>query len=99
MKTILEIEEKTGRWSVKEHKKFIEAINTFGRNWKQIALIIKTRSSSQVRSHAQKFFIKEANKQGLKPKKVDHILFETKSTAITTDAGTQYGEDMLFPVF
>ncbi len=48
----------TGRWNFEEHKKFIEAIIKFGNNWKLVQKHIKTRSSTQARSHAQKFFIK-----------------------------------------
>lgn len=48
----------SGRWNLDEHKKFIEAIIKFGNDWKKVQKHIGTRSSSQARSHAQKFFIK-----------------------------------------
>ena len=48
----------TGRWTLDEHKKFIQAIITYGNDWKEVQKHIGTRSSSQARSHAQKFFIK-----------------------------------------
>ena len=48
----------TGRWNIEEHKKFIQAIITYGNDWKEVQKHIGTRSSSQARSHAQKFFIK-----------------------------------------
>ncbi|EGR30260.1 myb-like DNA-binding shaqkyf class family protein, putative [Ichthyophthirius multifiliis] len=48
----------TGRWTQDEHKKFIEGINMYGKNWKVIEQHIGTRTGSQIRSHAQKFFIK-----------------------------------------
>ena len=47
-----------GRWSFEEHKKFIEALVEYRKNWKNIQMYIGTRSSSQVRSHAQKFLLK-----------------------------------------
>ena len=47
-----------GRWSREEHKKFIEAIIKFGNNWKEVQEYIITRTSTQARSHAQKFFEK-----------------------------------------
>ena len=47
-----------GRWSLEEHRKFIEAIVEYRKNWKNIQMYIGTRSSSQVRSHAQKFLLK-----------------------------------------
>ena len=48
----------TGRWSEKEHQKFIEGILRYGNEWKNVQNIIKTRSSTQARSHAQKFFLR-----------------------------------------
>ena len=48
----------TGRWKLEEHQRFIEAIIKYGNNWKQVQRYVKTRSSTQARSHAQKFFIK-----------------------------------------
>lgn len=48
----------TGRWSVEEHQKFVEAMFLYGNEWKRVQQHIKTRSSTQARSHAQKFFIR-----------------------------------------
>jgi SHAQKYF class myb-like DNA-binding protein len=48
----------TGRWSAEEHQKFVEAMFLFGNEWKRVQQHIKTRSSTQARSHAQKFFIR-----------------------------------------
>ena len=48
----------TGRWSYKEHIKFIEAIAEYGKNWKDVQKYVGSRSSAQARSHAQKFFLK-----------------------------------------
>lgn len=47
-----------GRWNPEEHTKFLEAINKFGNEWKEVQKYVATRSSNQVRSHAQKFFLK-----------------------------------------
>lgn len=47
-----------GRWQPEEHKRFIEAIMKFGNEWKQVQKYVGTRSSTQARSHAQKFFVK-----------------------------------------
>ena len=48
----------SGRWSEEEHQKFIEGILEFGNEWKKVQKIIKTRTSTQARSHAQKFFLR-----------------------------------------
>jgi hypothetical protein len=48
----------TGRWTDVEHKKFLEAILIYGNEWKKVQKYISTRSSTQARSHAQKFFLR-----------------------------------------
>ena len=48
----------TGRWKFKEHIQFLEGLDKYGVNWKKICPLIKTRTSNQIRSHAQKFFLK-----------------------------------------
>ncbi len=48
----------TGRWQKEEHQRFVEAILKFGNEWKKVQKYVKTRSSTQARSHAQKFFYK-----------------------------------------
>jgi SHAQKYF class myb-like DNA-binding protein len=47
-----------GRWSKEEHEKFLEGIVLYGINWKKVKTLIGSRTSIQVRSHAQKFFYK-----------------------------------------
>ena len=51
-----------GRWTKEEQIRFIEALWFYGNEWKKVQLHIGTRSSSQSRSHAQKFFLKLKNK-------------------------------------
>ena len=47
-----------GRWSAAEHAAFLHGLALYGREWKRVAADIPTRSASQVRSHAQKYFAK-----------------------------------------
>ena len=47
-----------GRWQQDEHQRFIEAILKYGNEWKLVQKHVGTRSSTQARSHAQKFFVK-----------------------------------------
>jgi len=49
---------KEGRWSKEEHEKFLEGIVIYDINWKKVKTLIQTRTNTQVRSHAQKFFYK-----------------------------------------
>lgn len=54
-----------GRWLQEEHEKFLvgkiyfeSGLMKFGKNWKQVEDIVKTRKAPQIRSHAQKYFLK-----------------------------------------
>jgi SHAQKYF class myb-like DNA-binding protein len=55
----------TGRWTVEEHNHFVECLNIYGRDWKKVADRITTRTSAQIRSHAQKFFGKLQKDMGI----------------------------------
>ena len=58
-----------GRWNSEEHKKFIVGILEYGNDWKKVQKLIKTRSSTQARSHAQKFFLRIKNDLKIKADK------------------------------
>eukprot|EP01094_Clydonella_sp_ATCC50884_P012620 TRINITY_DN2287_c0_g1_i1.p1 TRINITY_DN2287_c0_g1~~TRINITY_DN2287_c0_g1_i1.p1 ORF type:complete len:442 (+),score=86.26 TRINITY_DN2287_c0_g1_i1:316-1641(+) len=55
-----EAQPKTSRyWTDAEHQRFLEAMEKFGsKNVKAIAQYVGTRSATQVRTHAQKYFLK-----------------------------------------
>lgn len=56
----------TGRWTKAEHARFLEgkfnylqiALKLYGKHWKLVEKHIGTRSGTQVRSHAQKYYMK-----------------------------------------
>lgn len=50
--------ESAGRWTRDEHQAFLAGLKEFGREWKKVATRIPTRTSAQIRSHAQKYFSK-----------------------------------------
>ena len=50
----------SGRWTEAEHQAFLTGLRLYGREWKKVAGAIKTRTSAQIRSHAQKYFAKLA---------------------------------------
>ena len=52
------IQKNSKRWNKKEKMLFLEGLYKFGCDWKVIKKYIKSRSSIQVRSHAQKFLLK-----------------------------------------
>ncbi|GAV83411.1 Myb_DNA-binding domain-containing protein [Cephalotus follicularis] len=45
-------------WTEQEHDKFLEALNLFDRDWKKIEAFIGSKEVIQIRSHAQKYFLK-----------------------------------------
>ncbi|KAH1195184.1 Protein REVEILLE 8 [Glycine max] len=45
-------------WSEEEHDKFLEALQLFDRDWKKIEDFVGSKSVIQIRSHAQKYFLK-----------------------------------------
>jgi SHAQKYF class myb-like DNA-binding protein len=48
----------SGRWTREEHHTFIKGLEMYGKGWKKIASLIKTRTVVQIRTHAQKYFLK-----------------------------------------
>ena len=48
--------QKEGRWTLKEHIQYLQALEQFGLNWKKISKLIPTRTTIQIRSHSQKFY-------------------------------------------
>jgi hypothetical protein len=58
-------EKQIGRWTRREHKAFIKGrsyahigLKKYGKKWKELQKCIPTRTVIQIRTHAQKFFIK-----------------------------------------
>jgi SHAQKYF class myb-like DNA-binding protein len=41
-----------GRWTEKEHQRFLEGLKLYDKDWRRIEKHIGTRTCSQIRSHA-----------------------------------------------
>ena len=44
-----------GRWTSGEHNQFMHGLKLYGKEWTKVANCIPTRTSAQIRSHAQKY--------------------------------------------
>ena len=69
-----------GRWTDEEHELFLEGYNLYGRKWKKVAGVIKTRTMVQTRTHAQKYFKRMAKLADAKRKKSVTKIFPGPST-------------------
>mmetsp|Transcript_6185 Transcript_6185/g.19708 ORF Transcript_6185/g.19708 Transcript_6185/m.19708 type:complete len:441 (+) Transcript_6185:128-1450(+) len=58
-----QVQQAVGRWTDEEHDMFIQGLKMFGKEWKKIATLVKTRTVVQVRTHAQKYFQKMAKQR------------------------------------
>ena len=78
--------EHTGRWTKKEHELFLEALKKYGKEWKKVAAMVKTRTVVQTRTHAQKYFQKV--QKFVHPDGIDGEGAFPVSTASTAPAST-----------
>ncbi|CAK4632729.1 unnamed protein product [Aphanomyces euteiches] len=105
--------ESNGRWSPQEHERFLFGMKLFPNGpWKHVAVLVKTRTVRQVRTHAQKYRAKLARRQnrlnqyGVLPPKDSQdkvspleLLKKTEIEPIKfSDTTTQYDECIEFLV-
>jgi SHAQKYF class myb-like DNA-binding protein len=55
---LLSIVSLAGRWTNEEHALFLQGLQQYSKQWKLIADLVKSRTVVQIRTHAQKYFLK-----------------------------------------
>lgn len=60
-----------------EHVRFLEALKNYGKNWKKVEEHVATRTSTQARSHAQKFFANILKRNMTMEQFLDNLSYDT----------------------
>ncbi|RHZ32867.1 hypothetical protein DYB37_003936 [Aphanomyces astaci] len=47
-----------GRWTSEEHERFLSGFRQHGHKWKRVQMVVRSRTVTQVRTHAQKYLLK-----------------------------------------
>ena len=69
----------TSRWTPEEHQLFLKGVMLYGREWKKMVPLIKTRTVVQIRTHAQTVF------------KKDFPTFTLKNSSSTSSSDSVHG--------
>lgn len=81
----------SGRWSSDEHKRFLAGLDRYGTgNWKKITEMVGTRSCTQIRTHAQKYFI-ALQKPASDPTNADTGVYARKKSKMLVGADHHLG--------
>ena len=75
-----------GRWTDQEHRLFLEGMHLFKKDWRSIERHIGTRTCSQIRSHAQKYFMRLEKQLGGNQ---DSIYYKNSGIASMTNASNE----------
>jgi SHAQKYF class myb-like DNA-binding protein len=73
-----------GRWTDQEQAAFITGLKKFGRSWKDVQGLIKTRTLTQIRTHAQKFFRKVKKERELAIGRGDSVAVQNLTRLLET---------------
>ena len=84
--------QRNGRWTRSEHIRFLQALILYGRDWRAVQKYVRTRSSTQSRSHAQKFLAKIKRKGFSLKEFLDNIDFDNLEKLSACDIG--YDEEL-----
>ncbi|KAG5015347.1 hypothetical protein AAZX31_08G107400 [Glycine max] len=86
------------QWTVEEHMKFLVALDEVGKgDWITISKHIGTKSSTQVASHAQKYYLRQKAKKKIR-KSIHDITLNTISHQDDTQNSTPHPDPEIQPV-
>ena len=84
-----------GRWSRQEHILFLQALKLYGREWRSVQNFVKTRTSTQSRSHAQKFFEKLKRKKKTLEQFLSELDFDQVNNMTGSELEFEDADDMV----
>jgi SHAQKYF class myb-like DNA-binding protein len=90
-------------WNKEEHMRFLTGLQTHGKGaWKEIAMIVGTRTPTQIQSHAQKYFLrqkqKNKNKRSIHDFTMDDLNKMSRGPSETDTSLIDFNEEQEEPV-
>ena len=52
---VFTVNQNKGKWTQAEHETFLKGFEIYGNNWNMISTMVTTRTSTQIKTHAQKY--------------------------------------------
>eukprot|EP00696_Hemimastix_kukwesjijk_P005277 gnl/Hemi2/16722_TR5605_c0_g1_i1.p1 gnl/Hemi2/16722_TR5605_c0_g1~~gnl/Hemi2/16722_TR5605_c0_g1_i1.p1 ORF type:complete len:699 (-),score=54.64 gnl/Hemi2/16722_TR5605_c0_g1_i1:197-2293(-) len=93
-KTPLKKGAQTRYWRREEHERFLEALEKFGqRDVKNISSYVGTRSPTQVRTHAQKYFLKQRREETAQMKSANLLARKRRASALVDEEEMEEEEE------
>eukprot|EP00826_Nyctotherus_ovalis_P038558 TRINITY_DN361_c0_g1_i10.p1 TRINITY_DN361_c0_g1~~TRINITY_DN361_c0_g1_i10.p1 ORF type:complete len:205 (+),score=40.23 TRINITY_DN361_c0_g1_i10:78-692(+) len=80
---------RNGRWTKDERARFVEGLKRYGKNWKKVEVFVGTRSATQVRSHAQKYFLRLRQQNKIAPTQEGDLSVEHTFISAVQEKRTQ----------
>lgn len=80
---------KGGRWTSEEHAAFLVGIRCYGKDWRRVAQIVKTRNPVQTRTHAQKYLLKFSGRYANEQSQTSQLEAQLVSRSLNSKAAAR----------